>query len=106
MAKHTNDMLEDYAEAGSVPFETEGNLSEDRKRLFRTLESTPDFLSPKVYTAQGGELWTLKKLLHRILWHDHIHSHALYRRAITFWQKECIANLFCFTAEKQPHSTC
>lgn len=100
MAEHTNGMLEDYAEAVGVPFETEGGLTEDRKRLFRALESTPDFLSPKVYTAQDGELWTLKKLLRRILWHDRIHAHALYRRAITFWQKERIQNPFCFESGK------
>ncbi|MBQ1632774.1 MAG: hypothetical protein II412_06605 [Clostridia bacterium] len=100
MAEHTNNTLEYYAEALGIPFETEGDFIEDRKRLFRALESTPNFLAPKVYTARDGELWTLKKLLRRIIWHDRIHAHALYRHAITFWQKERIENPFCFESGK------
>ena len=100
MAEHTNNTLEYYADAIGVPFENEGGLLENRKRLFRAIESAPDFLSPRVFTAGDGELWTLKKLLRRLIWHDRIHAHALYRRAITFWQKERIANPFCFSAEK------
>ena len=100
MAEHTNNTLEYYADAIGVPFENEGGLLENRKRLFRAIESAPDFLAPRVFTAGDGELWTLKKLLRRLIWHDRIHAHALYRRAITFWQKERIANPFCFSAEK------
>jgi hypothetical protein len=100
MAEHTNNTLEYYAHAVGVPFENEGGLLENRKRFFRALESTPDFLSPRVYTDTDGELWTRKKLLRRILWHDRIHARALYRRAITFWQKERIENPFHFIIEK------
>lgn len=100
MAEHTNNTLEYYAHAIGVPFENEGSLSENRKRLFRAIESTPDFLFPRVHTDTDGELWTLKKLMRRILWHDRIHAHALYRLAITFWQKERIANPFSFGSEK------
>jgi len=96
MAEHTNRTLEYYANAVGLTFENEGGLLENRKRLFRALESTPDFLAPRVYTAGDGELWTLRKLLRRILWHDRIHARALYRLAITFWQKERIENPFCF----------
>lgn len=100
MAEHTNNALEYYADAFGIAFETEGDFPEDRKRFFRAIESMPDFLAPKVFTARDGELWTLKKLLRRVLWHDRIHAHALYRLAITFWQKDRIANPFCFTAER------
>ena len=100
MAEHANRVMEYYANAVGVPFDNEGGLLENRKRLFRALESTPDFLTSRVYTASDGELWTRKKLLRRILWHDRIHAHALYRLAITFWQKERIANPFCFDSGK------
>lgn len=100
MIDHANRVMEYYANAVGVPFENEGGLTENRKRLFRALEATPDFLSPRVYTAKDGELWTRKKLLRRILWHDRIHARALYRLAITFWQKDRIANPFGFTSEK------
>lgn len=100
MAEHTNNSLAYYADALGVSFEPEGDFLEDRKRFFRAIESTPDFLSPRVFTARDGELWTLKKLLRRVLWHDRIHAHALYRLAITFWQKDRIANPFRFTGGK------
>ena len=100
MAEHTNRVMEYYAHAVGIPFENEGGLLENRKRLFRAIESMPDFLAPRVNTDSDGELWTLKKLMRRILWHDRIHAHALYRLAITFWQKERIANPFRFGSEK------
>ncbi|MBQ6078245.1 MAG: hypothetical protein IJK12_03840 [Clostridia bacterium] len=100
MADHTNRTLEYYASGLGIAFENEGGLFENRKRLFRAIESTPNFLLPRVHEAPDGELWTLRKLLRRLLWHDRIHAHALWRRAITFWQKDRIANPFFFTAEK------
>ena len=100
MTEHTNNTLEYYADAFGVPFETEGGFVEDRKRFFSAIESMPDFLAPRVFTARDGELWTLKKFLRRILWHDRIHAHALYRLAITFWSKDRIANPFCFSEGK------
>jgi hypothetical protein len=96
MAEHTNNTLEYYADAIGVPFENEGGLLENRKRLFRAIESTPDFLAPRVFTARDGEMWTLKKLLRRLIWHDRIHAHALWRRAITFWDRDRIADPFRF----------
>lgn len=96
MAEHTNATLAYYANAVGVPFENEGGLVENRKRLFRALEATPDFLTPRVYTDTDGEQWTRRKLMRRILWHDRIHARALYRLAITFWQKERIADPFFF----------
>ena len=100
MAEHANRVMEYYANAVGVPFENEGGLLENRKRLFRAIESMPDFLSPKVHTDSDGEQWTRKKLMRRILWHDRIHARALYRLAITFWQKDRIENPFGFSADK------
>lgn len=100
MTEHTNGTLEYYAHAIGVPFENEGSLSENRRRLFRAIESTPDFLSPRIHTDTDGEQWTLKKLMRRVLWHDRIHARALYRRAITFWSRDRIENPFFFEPEK------
>lgn len=100
MAEHTNKTLSYYAQGLGIPFENEGGLVENRKRLFRAIEATPNFLTPRIREASDGELWTLRKLMRRILWHDRIHAHALYRHAITFWQKDRIANPFCFPTEK------
>ena len=100
MADHTNRTLEYYASGLGIAFDNEGGLTENRKRLFRAIEATPNFLLPRVHEASDGELWTLRKLMRRLIWHDRIHAHALYRNAITFWQKERIENPFFFPSGK------
>ena len=76
--------------------ESQGLLA-DRKRLFWGLERQPGYLDGRLVTGPDGELWTLRKLLRRLLWHDALHGRALYRKAVTFWQKERIKNPFGFT---------
>ena len=76
--------------------ESQGLLA-DRKRLFAGLERQPGYLDDRLVTGPDGELWTLRKLLRRLLWHDALHGRALYRKAVTFWQKERIKNPFGFT---------
>ena len=76
--------------------ESQGLLA-DRKQLFIGLERQPGYLDGRLVTGPDGELWTLRKLLRRLLWHDALHGRALYRKAVTFWQKERIKNPFGFT---------
>ena len=76
--------------------ESQGLLA-GRKRLFAELERQPGYLDGRLVTGPDGELWTLRKLLRRLLWHDALHGRALYRKAVTFWQKERIKNPFGFT---------
>ena len=76
--------------------ESQGLLA-DRKQLFIGLEGQPGYLAGRLVTGPDGELWTLRKLLRRLLWHDALHGRALYRKAVTFWQKERIKNPFGFT---------
>ena len=97
MLRHINDTIACYAACTRIPFEPCEALVENRIRLFRAIEAIPNFLEARVYTAEDGELWTRKKLLRRILWHDRIHARAMYRRAVTFWQKERICDPFCFS---------
>lgn len=97
MLMHTNGAIEYYAAAFGISHENLPDLAANRQVLFAELERTSDFLSSRVYQAEDGELWTRKKLLRRILYHDRIHARALYRRAITFWQKERIENPYFFS---------
>lgn len=97
MLQHTNQAIAYYASAFGIDHENVPDLLQNRIRLFSEIEAMPDYLSPRVFTAADGELWTRKKLLRRILFHDRIHARALYRRAITFWQKERIENPFYFS---------
>ena len=72
-------------------------LLAERKLLFSGLEAQPGFLSDRVFISSDGELWSIKKLMRRLLWHDSIHGRALYRKAVSFWQKEQVKNPFGFS---------
>lgn len=100
MTEHTNRTLSYYATGIGLAFENEGGLLGNRKRLFRAIEATPNFLLPRVTEAPDGELWTLRKLMRRLVWHDRIHARALWRNAVTFWQKERIQNPFFFRDDR------
>ena len=97
MLGHVADGQRTWASLFGVDLGEGQGLLADRKRLFTGLEAKPGYLGNRVVTAPDGELWTLSKLLRRLLWHDVIHGRALYRKAITFWQKERIKNPFGFT---------
>ena len=64
------------------------NLSgfyENRLNGMEALEAIPDFLQLPVLEGSYDELWSLRKVLRRFLWHDRIHARAMYRRAKTIW---------------------
>ena len=97
MLSHVADAQRAWAALFNVDLGEGRGLLADRKRLFAGLESQPGYLSGRVVTGPDGEQWTLLKLFRRLLWHDALHGRALYRKAITFWQKERINNPFGFT---------
>ena len=97
MLGHVEDGQRAWAALFGIDLGDRQGLLTDRKRLFARLEARPGYLDDRVVTAPDGELWTLRKLLRRLIWHDAIHGRAMYRRAITFWQKERIKNPFGFT---------
>ncbi len=101
MLCHINDMFPYYASCIGLTYEPAKDLVEDRMRFFAALESVPHFLDATIFTAPDGELWTRRKVLRRILWHDRIHARAMYRKAITFWQKDRIANPFRFSEKEK-----
>ena len=96
MLSHVLDSQRSWALLFGVDLGEGQGLLADRKQLFAGLEAQPGFLVNRLYTASDGEQWTLKKLLRRLLWHDTLHGRALYRKAITFWQRERIKNPFGF----------
>lgn len=42
------------------------------------------------------ELWSLRKVLRRFIWHDRIHAKAMYRMAVVAFGKESVPNIFLF----------
>lgn len=97
MLEHVMNGQRTWAALFGIELGDDQGLLAARKRLFAGLEAQPGFLVNRVITAENGEQWSLSKLLRRLLWHDAIHGRALYRKAISFWQKERIKNPFGFT---------
>lgn len=97
MLEHTNNTLAYYAAGVGIEMDTLPDFVENRQQLLQKLEELPAFLSNRVYTADDKELWTVKKILRRLLWHDRIHARAMYRRAVSFWSRERIENPFGFS---------
>lgn len=73
-----------------------GDLQANRLSAFLALEARPDFLENALHTGAGQELWTLKKLLRRFLWHDRIHARALWRHGRERFGPDALPDPFCF----------
>ena len=99
MQKHITAVQAAYASRLGIALDPDGDLFTERMKLFTQLEAAPQFLENKIIEDETGEAWTRKKLLRRLLWHDRIHARAMYRKAITFWQKERIENPFRFAGK-------
>ncbi len=95
MYEHTNRVTSYYAAAFGIELENMPDIYANRMQALSDLEDLPDFLSGKVYTADDGEEWTIRKVLRRFLWHDRIHAKAMWRTAKALWGSE-IKNPFYF----------
>ena len=96
MYEHTKSVNEYYFAEIDVDADNSGNIYECRKRGFEILETKPDYLNNSVIEGSYGEDWSLRKVLRRFIWHDRIHSRAMYRMAVKVLGAENIANPFCF----------
>ena len=85
MYEHINQTTAYYVGAFGLPFENVPDLYTNRLQALSALEDLPDPLSGTVYTAPDGELWTMRKVLRRFLWHDRIHARAMWRTAAALW---------------------
>ena len=96
MYRHINDVTAYYAAAVGIGLENVPDLYLNRLQVLSELEALPDFLSDRVYTAPDGELWTMRKVIRRFLWHDRIHARAMWRTATSLWGRDEIPNPFFF----------
>ena len=62
---------------------------------FAELEKKSDFLKNRVFSGSYDELWSLRKLFRRFIWHDRIHAKAMYRMATKLFGNS-ISNPFQF----------
>ena len=76
--------------------DNEGSILKCRKRGFELLESTPGFLNNLLQEGSYGEMWSVRKVLRRFIWHDRIHAKAMWRMARKTFEKAEIENIFHF----------
>lgn len=96
MYNHTKNVNEYYFAEIDVAADNDGDIYECRARGFANLERKENFLNNTVIEGSYGELWSLRKLLRRFIWHDRIHAKAMYRMAAKVFDAEAIANPFYF----------
>ena len=96
MYNHTKNVNAYYF--GEIDVETDngGSILDCRRRGFEKLEKIPGFLDTPVIEGSYGELWTLRKVLRRFIWHDRIHARAMYRRAVARFGGNAVSNPFFF----------
>ena len=83
---------------GEIDVETDniGSIMQCRINGFEKLEENRSFLDNCVFDGSYGELWTLRKMLRRFIWHDRIHAKSLYRRCAVLCSDDVVFNPFCF----------
>ena len=96
MYKHTKNVNKYYFSEIDVNADNVGNIYECRKHGFDALEAKPGFLQNTVFEGSYGELWSLRKVMRRFIWHDRIHAKAMYRMAVKVFDAKIIANPFYF----------
>ena len=96
MYVHTRSVNEYYFAESDVNADNEGTILDCRRYGFETRETQADYLTNPVIDGSYGELWTLRKVLRRFIWHDRIHARAMHRLAVSLWGEGAVLNPFCF----------
>ena len=96
MYLHTRNVNDYYFTEIGVDTDHEGTIAECRARGFAALETLPDFLTMLPVEGSWGELWSLRKVLRRFLWHDCIHAKAMHRMALATFGPDSVPDVFGF----------
>ena len=97
MYDHTKSVNAYYFAEIGIDADNEGTILECRERGFALLEQTTGFLDNPVLEGSYDELWSLRKVMRRFLWHDRIHAKAMYRMAVKTFGAFGTENPFQFT---------
>ena len=97
MYDHTKNVNTYYFGEIGIDADNEGTILECRKRGFDLLEKTSSFLDNTLFEGSYDELWTLRKVMRRFLWHDRIHAKAMYRMSAKTFGNLIAANPFFFS---------
>ena len=85
MYRHTSSVTAYYVGEVGAEVDNLPGFYDNRLNGLAALEQLPDFLSLPAVEGSYGELWSVRKVLRRFLWHDRIHARAMYRRAKLLW---------------------
>lgn len=96
MYQHTRNVNSYYFGEIDVDADNDDTILDCCQRGFERLEQEKGFLNNSLFEGSYGELWTLRKVLRRFIWHDRIHAKAMYRMAIRMFGKDNIKDVFCF----------
>ncbi len=96
MYVHTNKVTNYYVGEIDLKMDNLSNMYQNRVQATSAIESKSNFLLNKIYKGSYGEQWSLRKVLRRFIWHDHIHAKAMYRMAAKKWGVDTIQNPFYF----------
>ena len=99
MYEHTKNVNAYYFAEIDVDVDNEGTIYDCRKRGFERLEQNPNFLNNVVIEGSYDELWSLRKVMRRFLWHDRIHAKAMYRMAVKTFGAFGADNTFMFAID-------
>jgi len=97
MYEHTKNVNEYYFGEIGIEADNDGTIYECRKKGFERLENSEGFLNNPVIEGSYGELWSLRKVIRRFVWHDRIHAKAMYRMALRTFGEDGAENVFKFT---------
>lgn len=97
MYEHTRSVNSYYFGEIDVAADNVGKIVECRVRGFDALELPPNFLMRPAIEGSYGEMWSIRKVLRRFIWHDRIHAKAMYRMAVTQFGHDVIEEPFCFS---------
>jgi len=96
MYLHTKNVNSYYFGEIGIEADNEGTILECRKRGFEKLESTGDFLNGRLQEGSYGEMWSVRKVLRRFIWHDRIHAKAMWKMAKKTFEEMEVENVFFF----------
>lgn len=96
MYLHTKNVNDYYFGEIGIDADNEGTIFECRKRGFEQLERTPDFLNGRLQEGSYGEMWSVRKVLRRFIWHDRIHAKAMWKMAKKTFEENEIEDVFFF----------
>lgn len=96
MYQHTKNVNTYYFSEIGIDVDNEGTIASCRARGFDALEAIPNYLSMKVVTGSYDELWSVRKVLRRFIWHDRIHAKAMYKMGTITFGADAIPDVFGF----------